>query len=268
MILEVRGGAFAYPKKEPLFQNVQFRVASGERLAILGPNGAGKTTLLRAVMGMLPWGAGGAFIDGENIRALSHRRLWQCIAYVPQARSNAPGCTALEAVLLGRSSRLGAFSVPGEKDLAAARRSLARLGAQKLQDMRCCELSGGEYQLVLIARALAAEPGILILDEPESNLDFKNQLIVLEAMESLSQSGLACVFNTHYPEHALQWADTALLLHGGAAHFGAAQDIVMPEALQKAFGVRVAMGEIQTADGAYKSIVPLRLHPGKNAPRG
>lgn len=259
MILEVKDGAYAYPGKAPAFEHVNFRVHSGECLAILGPNGAGKTTLLRAIMGMLRWQQGESLLDGVDIRTIPPRKLWSRMAYVPQGKGTASASTAFETVLLGRSSRLDPFSRPRRADLQKAEQVMDTLGILHLRDQRCNAISGGEYQMVLIARALAAEPELLILDEPESNLDFKNQLIVLGAMSRLAQSGIACVFNTHYPEHALQRADKALILSGGTARFGATAGILTEENIQRAFGVKAVIGEIETPEHIYRNVVPLHL---------
>lgn len=259
MILEVKDGAYAYPGKAPAFEHVNFRVGPGEVLAILGPNGAGKTTLLRAMMGMLRWQHGQSLLDGVDIRTISPRKLWSRMAYVPQGRGVFSSCTAFETVLLGRSSRLDPFSKPQRADLEKAEQVMASLGILHLRDCPCNAISGGEYQMVLIARALAAEPELLILDEPESNLDFKNQLIVLGAMSRLAQSGIACVFNTHYPEHALQRADKALILSGGTAVFGATSSVLTEQTIQRAFGVKAVIGEIETPEHIYRNVVPLHL---------
>ncbi|MBQ4321087.1 MAG: ABC transporter ATP-binding protein, partial [Oscillospiraceae bacterium] len=187
MRFEVRNGSFRYPKSErQVLQNVSFAAEAGEVTAILGPNGAGKTTLLRCAMGLLKWNGGGSYLDGKDIRRLSYRELWQKVAYVPQARQASDAYTVEEMVLLGRSARIGRFSLPGKEDLAAAAAALERLGLSRYAARRCSELSGGELQMVLIARALASQPEVLILDEPESNLDFKNQLLVLDTMTSLA----------------------------------------------------------------------------------
>lgn len=259
MILTVNQGSFAYGA-QPVLDRVSFSAGPGELVAILGPNGAGKTTLLRCTMGMLKWSSGTSAIDGECIAAMSARELWKKLAYVPQARSTATACTALQSVLLGRSSRLNVFSRPAKADVDYALSVLERLGIAHLAEKSCSAMSGGELQMVLIARALAAEPQILILDEPESNLDFKNQLIVLDTMSELARSGMTCIFNTHYPAHALQRANKALLLHkGGACVFGDTADVVTAHNIRQAFGVEAVVGEIETDQALFQSVIPLRL---------
>ena len=260
MILKTEHGNFSYRGGPEILRDVGFEVGSSEILAILGPNGAGKTTLLRCVMDMLRWSSGASTLDGEDIRQIPARRLWSRMAYVPQARSAASSYTALQMVLLGRSSRIGAFSSPSEADLAIAEAVMRRLGIIDLADKHCHEISGGELQMVLIARAMAAEPEVLILDEPESNLDFRNQLVVLNTISELASEGMACVFNTHYPAHALQRADKSLILSGdGSCMFGRTSGIVTEENIGKAFGVRAVIGQLETPETVLSSVMPLEI---------
>ena len=137
---------------------------------------------------------------------------------------------------------------------------LGELGLSALREKRCSELSGGELQMVLIARALAAEPEVLILDEPESNLDFRNQLLVMDTLSALASRGMTCVFNTHYPAHALRRAGRALLLsRDGTAVFGKTDEVVTERALERAFGVRAVIGEIDTDGGTVRDVIPLEI---------
>ena len=260
MNLTVKQGRFFYEKNSPIFSDVTFSVDSGEILAILGPNGAGKTTLLRCITGMLRWREGQSLLDGQPIHTMSARKLWSTMAYVPQAKAASAAFTAFETVLLGRSSHLGAFSAPKQADMDKAMEAMEQLGIAHLADKKCNSISGGELQMVLIARALAAEPQVLILDEPESNLDFKNQLIVLDAMQALARRGMTCIFNTHYPAHALQRADKALLLsRGGSYVFGPASTVVTRENIRRAFGVEAVIGEIETPQTILRNVIPLHL---------
>jgi len=264
VIFSVQNGSFSYKKRgrpgKEVLRDVTFSAGSGELVAILGPNGAGKTTLLRCMMGFLPWQGGGSFLDGDNIRRLPVRHLWRRMAYVPQARGLASGSTVFEMVLLGRSSRFSLLSQPGRADKEAASKALADLGISHLADRLCSQLSGGELQMVLIARALAAEPELLILDEPESNLDFKNQLIILDTLSRLTAGGLCCIFNTHYPAHALQRAHKAFLLgRDGNWTFGETQAVITEQNLADAFGVATIIGEIETPHHIVRDVLPLEV---------
>lgn len=261
MRLTVENGGFSYQKGSKVFENINFSVDSGEILAILGPNGAGKTTMLRCITGMLKWKSGRSMLDGENISSMPAKKLWSRMAYVPQAKAAAASsCTVFEMVLLGRNSHLNVFSSPGKEDMEKAEEVMELLGITYLAQKKCSAISGGELQMVLIARALVAEPQALILDEPESNLDFKNQLIVLNTISNLAKHGMTCVFNTHYPAHALQRANKALILSkGGEYVFGDTNAVVNEENIQKAFGVHAVIGEIETKGDIIKDVIPISL---------
>lgn len=260
MKLSVQNGCFSYRAGQPLLENISFEAEGGDVLAILGPNGAGKTTLLKCMLNLLHWREGQTLLDGEDVSTMPVRALWQKVAYVPQAKQTSLFCTVEEMVLLGRSSHISAFSAPSKEDFRQARAAIERLGLSHLFGRRCCELSGGEVQMVLIARALASQPGVLVLDEPESNLDFKNQLLVLDTMEQLAESGLACVFNTHFPAHALRRANKALLLgRGGKSVCGKTRDVVTEDKISEFFGVRAVIGEMQTPLGTYQDVIPVSI---------
>ncbi len=258
MTFTVEHGSFSYGEN-PMINDLSLEISSGDVLAILGPNGAGKTTLLRCMMGHLMWKSGASFFDGEPVAGIPPRRLWSRMAYVPQARGAFAGQTVEELVLLGRSSHMGLFAKPGKSDRAAAFTALERLGLQSLAKRPCRELSGGELQMVLIARAIAANPKLLILDEPESGLDFRNQLVVLGAISDLASEGMVCIFNTHYPVHALQRADKALLLWKGTHIFGQTVEVVTEETLADAFGVRTAIGEVETPYELLRTVTPVEI---------
>ena len=260
MNLTVKNGGFFYRKNHPIFRDINFSVDSGEILAILGPNGAGKTTLLRCITGMLAWRSGQSLLDGEPIRTMPAGKLWSRMAYVPQAKGASSPYTAFETVLLGRSSYLNPFSSPGKEDLEKAREVMELLGIWHLAEKKCTAISGGELQMVLIARALASEPQVLVLDEPESNLDFKNQLVVLDAISSLAQRGMTCIFNTHYPAHALQRAEKSLVLsRGGDYVFGPTSSVVTEDTIRGAFGVEAVIGEIETPGNMLPNVIPLQI---------
>ena len=259
-LLRIENGSFAYKSGPQILKDINIEIEPGEILAVLGPNGAGKTTLLRCMMDMLHWQSGRSMLDGEDIRSIPASKLWRRMAYVPQARSAAVSYTAFQTVLLGRSSRIGAFSAPSAEDMKVSELVMERLGISYLADKPCYAISGGELQMVLIARAMAAEPEILVLDEPESNLDFKNQLIVLDAMTALAAEGVACIFNTHYPAHALQRAGKSLMLSkDGRCIFGDTTGVVTEENIRQAFGVEALIGEVETPHNIMKNVVAVGI---------
>ena len=268
-LLKVENGSFAYRGGPKILDNINFEVSAGEILAILGPNGAGKTTLLRCMMDMLRWDSGRSLLDGEDIHSMPARKLWSRMAYVPQAKAAASSYTAFQTVLLGRSSRIGTFSSPSSEDMDKAESVMKQLGIMHLADKQCYAISGGELQMVLIARAMASEPEVLVLDEPESNLDFRNQLVVLDTISSLAADGVACVFNTHYPAHALQRAHRSLILNkGGGCISGNTPEVVTEDNIRRAFGVNAVIGEIETAESVLKNVMPLSIAETHHAASG
>lgn len=255
MTLQVKNGGFSYGGKRVL-SGINFSVVSGDVFAVLGRNGAGKTTLLRCVMNFLCWQEGSAMLDGREIRYIPQKKLWREIAYVPQLR-RVTDCLVREMVVLGRSAHIGVFETPKQSDYSIADEVMERLDISHLADESCTRISGGELQLVLIARALAAQPKLLILDEPESNLDYHNQLHVLNLIKEISHN-TACILNTHYPEHALRFANKSLLLKkDGQGIAGATADVVTPDNLREAFNIEVHIGEAMIYNIIYKYIIPL-----------
>lgn len=256
MILEVERGGFAYPGDRPVLHDVNFRFEGSGVMSILGPNGAGKTTLLRAMLGLVPFTEGEARLDGRPVRDWSPRDFWRRVGYVPQAKL--PGFAAMtiaEMVALGRSAHLGAFSLPGERDWAIVDRVMNEVGVSHLRERRCSEVSGGQFQLALIARALAAEPELLVLDEPESNLDFRNQMVVLNVIERLAADGLGAIINTHFPAHALELSrETLLVPRGRRPYFGPTREIMTEERLSEVFEVKVRIREIDFPERHYACV--------------
>lgn len=260
MTFSVVGGCFSYGSI-PILRDISFSLENREVLAVLGPNGVGKTTLLRCMMGLLRWKKGETLIDGTPITRLSNAALWKRIAYVPQSKGTNLSYTALEMVLMGRSARIGLFAQPTQEDREAAEAALDTVGVRFLRDKKCSQMSGGELQMVLIARALSASPELLVLDEPESNLDFKNQLIILETIHRLScEKGISAIVNTHYPAHALQIADKALILNrDGRSIWGPACEVINEKTMQQAFCVQVKIEDYFYNEQCYKSVIPISV---------
>ncbi|CAM1379294.1 ABC transporter ATP-binding protein [Fretibacterium fastidiosum] len=261
MIFAVENGCFGYRRGSILLRDISFRIEPGEVLAVLGANGAGKTTMLRCMMGFLPWRDGGTFIDGRELSSFSPRQIWRKMAYVPQARTAGFPYTAYEMTLLGRSAHLGAFKQPGPDDERIAMECMEETGILHLKDKPCNRMSGGELQMVLIARALTTQPSLLVMDEPESNLDFHNQLVILEVIRHLAHDlGKSVVLNTHFPDHAMRLADKALLLNrDGTNLYGPVNEVVTVENIRSAFGVHAAIRKIEDRGELYDIVVPLSL---------
>ena len=241
MELAVSHGFFSYASNHPLLEDVNFSLNCSTILSILGRNGAGKTTLLKCLLGFERWNSGATLIDGADIRSIAARDFWSRIGYVAQAKNSMLSFTVRDMVVLGRSVRLGTFARPGKKDWEKVNEALEAVGISHLANARCDEISGGQYQLALVARALAGEPQLLVLDEPESNLDYKNQLQVLKVLHRLKTDlGIGAVINTHFPSHAIELSDHALvMLPGCKTIFGPAKDVISEENLTQSFGIQV-----------------------------
>ena len=206
--------AYGYPG-HTIGTEVDLTLEEGEVLAVLGPNGAGKTTLFRTLLGLLDAHAGSITVGGHPLASLSRAELARTVAYVPQASSTYFDFSVLEMVTMGRTAHLGAFAQPGGRDRELATRALERLGIPALAGRSIAEVSGGERQLALIARALVTEARAIVFDEPTANLDFGNQARVLAEIGRLREQRIAVLLCTHDPDHALEIADRALLLRDG-----------------------------------------------------
>lgn len=193
--------------------NVAFE--TGEVLALLGPNGGGKTTLLKTLLGLIDAKAGEVRLDNKRLDDYSIQERARVIAYVPQVHVGTFAFTVETVVLMGRTAHGNLFSRPSAHDHEVAALSLARFGIGHLSQRPYTQISGGERQLVLLARALAQEPQFIVLDEPTASLDFGNQGKVMAEIRALAASGHGVLFTTHDPNHALRAADRAFLLRDG-----------------------------------------------------
>lgn len=261
MKFEVNNAYFGYNKKDTIINNVCIEINSGEILSILGPNGVGKTTFLKCMIGLIPWNKGETLLNGKNIKHINNKELWKSIAYVPQAKGMPFSYTLEEMIQFGRSAYIGNTGSPKKEDIEICNHIMNLLKIYHLKDKLCNKVSGGELQMALIARALVANPQILILDEPESNLDFRNQLIILETIKDLSKKlNISCIFNTHYPTHALKISDTSLLINkGGNTYFGKTKDMITTEKMEEIFMVKVDINNVQTTNCIYDTVTALSI---------
>ncbi|MBS0466703.1 MAG: ABC transporter ATP-binding protein [Proteobacteria bacterium] len=219
-------------------QGLDFALAPGEVLCLLGANGSGKTTLLRTLLGLLAPLAGEVRCSGQNVAAWPRAAFARHVGYVPQAHAGLFPFSVEDVVLMGRAARVGRFAAPGAQDRQVARQCLELLGIAHLRASSYTAISGGERQLALIARALAQQPALLVMDEPTASLDFGNQIRVLEHIERLRAGGMAVLMSTHQPEHALRIADRiALLGDGRLMALGAPHATATPAALAALYGV-------------------------------
>ena len=236
-LLQVRSLGIGHGPRRVLSE-VSFSLQRGELLCLLGPNGSGKTTLLRTLLGLLPPQSGEVRLLERPLSEWSRKALARHIGYVPQAHAGLFAFTVLDIVLMGRAAHVGRFAAPSAKDRAIAMQCLETLGIAALAECIYTQVSGGERQLALIARALAQEPALLFMDEPTASLDFGNQLRVLEHLLQLRERGIAILMSTHQPEHALRCADrTALVGEGGLIAVGATANVATVENLARLYRV-------------------------------
>ncbi len=258
MIFEVKHADCGYGDK-CILRDISVIIKSGEILCLLGPNGVGKTTLFKSMLGFLKLQSGDILIDGESISSWPIKKTAQIIGYVPQVHTPPFPFTVIDVVVMSRVAHLGMFASPGKADMMEAERALDRLGISEFRDRIYTEISGGERQMVLIARALAQNSKILILDEPTSNLDFGNQTRVLSQINNLVADGMAVIMTTHFPDHALLCSsDVGLLKRDSSLTVGKAEDVVNEENLKDAYGIEVKIiSEKIKGNEWLKSCVPV-----------
>jgi iron complex transport system ATP-binding protein len=245
LMLEVKSLSFSYGSK-PVFENVSFSLKKGEIMCILGPNGAGKSTLIKCIAGILKPNVGSIYIQGEDTVSLGVRGIARHIGYVPQQNEVVFPFTVLDFVVMGRAPHLSMFESPDVDDIKLAKESLAMVGISDLAERPVSNLSGGQSQMVLIARALVQKPSLLLLDEPTSHLDFGNQILVLETVRKLASVGMSIIMNTHMPDHAFLLGDKAAALAGGRlVAIGEVETVVTSKTMSLLYGVNVAVREIE-----------------------
>lgn len=236
--IRIRGLRYAYPGRVPLFEGLELDIRGGEISVLLGPNGSGKSTLLSLILGYLFPGAGEIEVFEKPLTAYGRSELGRTAGFVSQATALPFNYPVLEYILLGRTSRIPYWGGPSKEDIAAAERAAGEAGIEELLGRNVQELSAGELQLVSIARALAQEPGILLMDEPTSHLDPAHALDLFRLIRRLSAQGLTVLLTTHDPLHARQVADQAVLLRNGRSLFsGSAAEGLSAENLGRLYGV-------------------------------
>jgi ABC-type cobalamin/Fe3+-siderophores transport system ATPase subunit len=245
MRLAVERACCGYGGK-PVVDDVSFALESGEVVCLLGANGSGKTTLFKAILGLLRLTGGRVLVDGVDTASWPQRRLARTLAYVPQAHTPPFPFAVRDVVLMARTAHLGIFGAPSRRDTAIAEDALETLGVSHLAHARYTEISGGERQLVLIARALAQQAEFLVMDEPTSNLDFGNQVRVLRRVKELAGRKLGLLMTTHFPDHAFLCASrVAVLKTGKLLAMGAPEEVLTQHSLENAYGVSVRIVEVE-----------------------
>ena len=251
MKLVIRDAAIGYNPAQPLQRDVNLTLSSGEVCCVLGPNGCGKSTLIQTVLGMQPLLAGTITLDGRDLTRASAAELAASVAYVAQSHAQPFPYLVKEVVMLGRSGKVrGLGGQPTRRDRNIVENAMEMMGIRDLRDVPYVDISGGELQLVMFARALAQEPKLLILDEPTSALDFGNAVRVIRRVRDMAGAGLGVLMVTHDPDHAFMTkANVALFSHDCPMRFGAADEIITRRNVQEAYGIGVKLVEFVHASG-------------------
>jgi len=242
-----------------IIEDISFDVPAGDIVCVLGANGAGKTTLYRSLMNMLPPISGQVTIDGIDIRDIRRNQMAKKIAYVPQSQTITFPFTVLDVITMGRTSHLSLFQCPSDEEEDIALKAMSELGISAMAHRRFTEISGGERQLVLIARALAQNADILLMDEPTSNLDFGNQVQILDCIRKLAGKNRAVIYSTHSPDQAFACSTkVAVLLGERKFAVGPAGEILTEPVLKRIYGVDVHIRSVRAGNGASTVCLPVR----------
>ena len=259
MLLQVEKISGGYGKKI-VCRDIDFSLGDGELLAVAGPNGCGKSTLFRLLLGFNPLSGGRVLLDGVPLTEFSPRQLAETMAYIPQNHNPVFSYTVLELVLMGRVSHFSAFSVPRAVDERKALEALERLGIAHLAGEDYTRLSGGQRQLALIARALAQEANILIMDEPASALDYANAGVIMDAVTELKRDGYLVLMSTHSMDAPFLCADKVLLLKDGRTFACGTPEATLTSAnLEQVYGQPMDVVKVRDSTGADRTVcLPMR----------
>lgn len=257
MIINALSLGFSYGNGKEVLKDVTFTLRSESMTVLLGRNGAGKSTLFRLMLKSLMPKNGVITVDGISLDSIENRNLAKVFSYIPQSSYMEFSYTVLDTILMASSSRLSLFSSPGKKEREEARALLALFNIESLCDRTMENLSGGERQLVLIARAMMQKASFIILDEPTSNLDYGNQLMVLETLERLNREGIGIIYSTHNPELALSYASSILILDKGMiSSYDSPEKLVESETLQKLYGKNLYIDKVFTGENERYVCIP------------
>lgn len=246
-MLEVADLTFAY-KQQNILQNISFKLGYGQSVCVLGKNGVGKSTLFKCLLRMLKPRTGSIKINDQSIQMCSRNELSQLISYIPQNQRGTFHFTVFEMVLMGTTARLKNYQQPGKIENELAESALNALNISHLKNRSYSEISGGEQQLVIIARSVAQQSKIIIMDEPCANLDYGNQIMVLEMIQKLAEEGYLIIQATHDPNHALQYADYVLILQEGCLLQGEPKKILTSQQLEAIYHVPITVHQLNSAE--------------------
>lgn len=255
-MLNIRNLFFSY-SDHPVITGLSCELEEGKLIALLGKNGCGKTTLFRCILGLLKNKTGEIVLNGKPIEEYSIKEMASVVAYIPQEHYPIFNYRVFEVMVLGLASGISVFSTPKEEDYQSALKVLEDLQVGYLMEKRYKELSGGERQIVLIARAILQGARFLIMDEPTANLDFGNQVKIMKYIKGLSRKGYTILLSTHNPEHALVYCDETLVMNNGMIEAqGPSKKVLTRELLQKIYDTDLILKEVEAENGSYLVLLP------------
>jgi iron complex transport system ATP-binding protein len=241
-LVEVRGASFRFGERPPVFDGIDLEVRAGEVLTILGPNGCGKSTLLRCIGGALALQRGTVRIEGDDLARLDPSARARKVGFLFQDHVASFPFTVIDLVIMGRTPHLGFLGTPSSRDRQLAEEALERVDMGHLRDRPYTELSGGERQLALLARTLAQQPQVILLDEPTSHLDLKNQVRCLKTLGALSTAGATMIMTTHDPNHAFLFSGRVVMMRpGGSLLVGSATEVINETNLAATYGIDIGV---------------------------
>lgn len=245
MILKVDDLSFAYNNDEKILDDISFSVDEPKVIGLLGANGAGKSTLFRVLLKSLDADKGDIFINDKDINSYNPKDLSRQIAYIPQAHSPVYNYSVLDVVLMGLAGRMNIFSLPQKEEIEKAMEVLKMFKIDDLANRGYQNISGGQRQLVLIARALIQEAKIILMDEPVANLDFGNQELILRTIRQVADKGYTVLISMHNPIHAFRYTDSVLILNERKLlAYGETDQVLTEEILEEIYGIDISIHEI------------------------
>lgn len=265
-LIKVENVKFSYGKSRTILEDMNFELNSGEILCLFGPNGCGKTTMIECALGLLETNEGNIYIDGRDIKKMSDRDIAQVMTLVPQFHESTFGYTVHEMVLMGRTASLGNFNSPTIEDEDIALKALAEVGMTEFKDRNFNSLSGGEAQMVKLARSIAQNTQVLVLDEPTAHLDFRNELKVIKQISNMAKDrGIAVLMATHFPNHAFFFENegnstkVGLMNNGKIEIMGSASEVLTEQNMDEIFKIKAKVynNEFEGRKNSY--IMPLDL---------
>ncbi len=251
--IELKDASFSYDDKHSILTDLSFQINSGDNVCLLGPNGSGKSTLLRCMCGLNPMPKNKIFLDGKDVNDYNQKDLARKICFLAQSHMPTFAYSVFDVVLMGRAPHMGLFDTPSSYDQEIAYKAMETLGILPLQNQPYSQLSSGQMQLVLIARALTQESEVLFLDEPTSHLDLANECIILQFIKKLSKKGITILMTSHFPSHAFSSSGTVGLLNNGQLiAWGPAEEVLNEANLKRTYGIDVRI--ISVGDGSKQKV--------------